>query len=109
MKIFTNWLESSKLFNRPDSAAELSHIKTVYTTFFICWAAFLVFDWTRIDLPRKRLRRKDTVDWHSRVISSIHAIILCIGKHTRTGIDSLYHLTVSSVDKEPCFHTAKLE
>jgi hypothetical protein len=89
MKILTNWLERSKLFNRPDSAAELSQIKTVYTAFFICWAVFLVFDWTGIDLPPKNLRRKDTVDWHSRVISSIHAIILCIGNHVRKGLGQL--------------------
>ena len=79
MDLLTRWLDSSKLFNRPDSAAGLSQIQTVYATFAICWAIFLVFDWTGIDLPRKKLSRKDIVDWHSRVISSVHAVILCIG------------------------------
>ena len=79
MDLLTHWLDSSKLFNRPDSAAGLSQIQTVYAAFAICWVIFLVFDWTDIDLPLKKLSRKDTVDWHSRVISSVHAIILCIG------------------------------
>ena len=79
MDLLKGWIENSKLFNKPDSAAGLSQIQTVYAAFSVCWAVFLVFDWTGIDLPRKRLGRKDTVDWHSRVISSIHAIILCIG------------------------------
>lgn len=80
MELLTHWIEKSKLFNRPDSAAGLSQIQTVYATFAICWVIYLVFDWTGVDLPRKKLGRKDTVDWHSRVISSAHAIILCIGK-----------------------------
>lgn len=79
MKLFTDWFDNSKLFNRPESAAGLSQIQTVYTAFAVCWLVFLIFDWTGIDLPQKKLKRKDTVDWHSRVISSIHAVILCIG------------------------------
>ncbi|CAL5218506.1 g193 [Coccomyxa viridis] len=79
MELLKHWLDSSKLFNRPDSAAGLSQIQTVYAAFAICWVIFLIFDWTGIDLPRKKLSRKDTVDWHSRVISSVHAIILCVG------------------------------
>ena len=82
MKLLTDWIDNSKLFNRPESAAGLSQIQTVYTAFAVCWLVFLVFDWTGIDLPQRKLKRKDTVDWHSRVISSIHAVILCIGQYT---------------------------
>ena len=80
MTFLTSWIENSSLFNKPDGAAGLSQMQTVYAAFAVCWAVFLIFDWTGIDLPRKKLKRKDTVDWHSRVISSIHAIILCVGK-----------------------------
>ena len=82
MKLLADWIDNSKLFNRPESAAGLSQIQTVYTAFAVCWLVFLVFDWTGIDLPQKKLKRKDTVDWHSRVISSIHAVILCVGQCT---------------------------
>jgi len=80
MRFLTNWIQDSSLFNKPDGAAGLSQMQTVYAAFAVCWVVFLIFDWTGIDLPRKKLKRKDTVDWHSRVISSIHAIILCVGE-----------------------------
>ena len=80
MTFLTNWIEDSRLFNKPEGAAGLSQMQTVYAAFAVCWVVFLIFDWTGIDLPRKTLKRKDIVDWHSRVISSIHAIILCVGK-----------------------------
>ena len=80
MTFLTRWIENSRLFNKPDGAAGLSQMQTVYAAFAVCWVVFLIFDWTGIDLPRKKLKRKDTVDWHSRVISSIHAIILCVGE-----------------------------
>ena len=82
MKLLADWIDNSKLFNRPESAADLSQIQTVYTAFAVCWLVFLFFDWTGIDLPQKKLKQKDTVDWHSRVISSIHAVILCVGQCT---------------------------
>ena len=82
MSFLVDWIDNSKLFNRPESAAGLSQIQTVYTAFAVCWLVFLFLDWTGIDLPQKNLKRKDTVDWHSRVISSIHAVILCVGQYT---------------------------
>ncbi|KAK9915790.1 hypothetical protein WJX75_004146 [Coccomyxa subellipsoidea] len=35
--------------------------------------------WTGLTLPKQRIRRKDQVEWHSRVISSVHALVLCLG------------------------------
>lgn len=99
MNLFRDWIESSKLFNRADSAAGLSQIQTVYATFAVCWLVFLVFGWTGIDLPRKKLKCKDTIEWHSRVISSIHAIILCGGKRARrktSSADAAWHIAPDS-------------
>ena len=106
MDLLTDWIEKSKLFNKPDSAAGLSQIQTVYATCAICWVIFLVFDWTGIDLPRKRLGRKDTVDWHSRVISSAHAIILCIGRPSNSRLLCHDALLVTTVDPEVNFRAA---
>lgn len=32
-------------------------------------------------LPKQILKRKDQVEWHSRVISSVHALVLCLGEY----------------------------
>ncbi|BDA44408.1 probable TLC domain-containing protein 4 [Coccomyxa sp. Obi] len=34
---------------------------------------------TGLTLPKNKLKRKDQVEWHSRVISSVHATVLCLG------------------------------
>lgn len=65
----------------PPGAHPWSHPKTIVATFLLCWLSFLVMQGTGMTLPKQILKRKDQVEWHSRVISSVHALVLCLGEY----------------------------
>ena len=68
------------LLHPPSGGHPLSHPNTIIASFLVCWASYLVMQWTGFTLPHKSLKRKDQVEWHSRVISSVHALVLCLGE-----------------------------
>ncbi len=68
------------LFIPPKGGHSWSHPNTIVATFLLCWASFLVMQWTGLTLPKQKIKRKDQVEWHSRVISSVHALVLCLGE-----------------------------
>jgi hypothetical protein len=68
------------LSDPPPGAHALSCAATVWGACGVCWLAFLMLLFTEADLPKVSLKRKDRIEWHSRVISSAHAIILCVGE-----------------------------
>ena len=69
---------------RPPDGHFLSQPYTVYLSFAACWCAFLAVQRTGFTRPKKPLSRKDSVEWSSRVVSSAHALLLCVGEPSRS-------------------------
>ena len=67
------------LSHPPAGAHALSCPNTVWGSFCGCWAIYLALLLSGADLPKRKLKRKEQIEWHSRVVSSAHAILLCFG------------------------------
>ena len=67
------------LLQTPHGAQWGSWPATIFASVTGYAALFFVLDRTGVLLPRKKLSRKDELDWNSRVISTINALVLVWG------------------------------
>ena len=68
------------LLQTPQGAQWGSRPETILVSLAACAALFLFLDRTGALLPHRPLSRKDQLDWNSRVISTVNAVVLVWGK-----------------------------
>lgn len=70
-----------RLLAKPEDGQFGASPWTIIASFLSCALLLAYFESTGVALPRKPLKRRaDRIEWNVRVISSIHAIVLVVGK-----------------------------